>query len=212
VPVAFLVFVASRSRPWTASGSLLAVTFLFGGVIGTVVAGQWEFTAMQELGTVPTFAVGAAEETAKLIVPVLVWIGTRHRRAVDGLVLGIASGMGFAALETMGYGFVALLSTRGNLAAVDELLFVRGIMAPATHAAWAGLAGAALFAAIASRGRAGPVLRFFVAFAAAVTLHALWDSNHSWPGYLVLGPISLALLLVAMRRAVRADGAGFGIR
>src|SRR4051794_8711493 len=127
VPVSFIVLIASRAGPWTAGLGPLAVTALFGGVIGTVVAGRWEFNTLIELGAVPTIAIGIAEEIAKLIVPVLVWLATPHRRPVDGLMLGVASGMGFAALETMGYGFVALLSTGGNLAAVDQLIFLRGI-------------------------------------------------------------------------------------
>jgi RsiW-degrading membrane proteinase PrsW (M82 family) len=83
---------------------LLVGAALFGGVIGTVVAGRWEFNALIQLGALPTIAIGIAEEIAKLTVPVLLWLATPHRRPVDGLLFGVASGMGFAALETMGYG------------------------------------------------------------------------------------------------------------
>ena len=47
--------------------------------------------------------------------------------------------MGFAALETMGYAFSALLSSQGNIGTVEETLFLRGLTAPAGHTAWTGL-------------------------------------------------------------------------
>jgi protease PrsW len=52
--------------------------------------------------------------------------------------------MGFAALETMGYGFVTLLASRGNLALLEEALLARGLASPAGHAAWTGLVCAVL--------------------------------------------------------------------
>ena len=44
-------------------------------------------------------------------------------------MLGVATAAGFAALETMGYGFVSLLTSRGNLGILDEVLLVRGLRA-----------------------------------------------------------------------------------
>ena len=46
--------------------------------------------------------VGLIEEAAKLIVPLLVLIFSSTRRSRDGVIIGVASGMGFATLETMG--------------------------------------------------------------------------------------------------------------
>jgi uncharacterized protein (UPF0261 family) len=39
---------------------------------------------------------------------------------------GVASGAGFAALETMGYAFVPLIQTRGDLGTVDGILCAGG--------------------------------------------------------------------------------------
>ncbi len=63
----------------------------------------------------------------------------------DGLVIGVAVGMGFAALETMGYAFVALIASRGDIGAVEQMLLLRGVLSPAGHMAWTGLACAALW-------------------------------------------------------------------
>ena len=65
------------------------------------------------------------------------------------MIIGVASGMGFATLETMGYGFSALLSS-GNLAEVDQTLLLRALLSPAGHVAWTGLTAAALWSIPAS--------------------------------------------------------------
>ena len=84
-------------------------------------------------------AVGLIEETAKLIVPALLLLLGRYRRPADGLLIGVASGAGFAVLETMGYGFVVLIISHGNLSAVDGVLMTRGLLSPAAHADLTGL-------------------------------------------------------------------------
>jgi RsiW-degrading membrane proteinase PrsW (M82 family) len=127
---------------------------------------------------------------------VLLW--RRQRDPSDGLVIGVASGMGFAALETMGYAFTALLASKGNIGAVEQTLFVRGLMAPAGHTAWTGLTCGALFA-LAARPTGRRFLAFVATFVGAVTLHTLWDSIGSMLGYVGLGIISIGWLMLAIR-------------
>src|SRR3712207_8163009 len=45
----------------------LAVCFLWGGVLGTVVAGTLEYDVARALGFLPKLAIGLIEESAKLI-------------------------------------------------------------------------------------------------------------------------------------------------
>jgi RsiW-degrading membrane proteinase PrsW (M82 family) len=49
--------------------------------------------------------VGVCEETAKALAVCWLLHNKRLRGEIHGLVLGAAAGMGFAALETAGYGF-----------------------------------------------------------------------------------------------------------
>jgi protease PrsW len=77
-------------------------------------------------------------------LPLVFYFIGRYRSEASGILLGIASAMGFAALETMGYGFVTLLASRGNLALLEEALLARGLASPAGHAAWTGLVCAVL--------------------------------------------------------------------
>ena len=58
------------------------VSAFFGGVIGTVVAGTLEYNTLRGLGVLPMLLVALIEESAKLIVPVvlLFTIMARHER------------------------------------------------------------------------------------------------------------------------------------
>jgi RsiW-degrading membrane proteinase PrsW (M82 family) len=107
--------------------------------LGTVVAGTLEYDVARALGLMPKLLIGLIEETAKLIVPLIFYFVGRYRSEAAGIVLGVATAAGFAGLETMGYGFVSLLSSKGNLGVLDEVLLVRGLTSPAGHMAWTGL-------------------------------------------------------------------------
>jgi RsiW-degrading membrane proteinase PrsW (M82 family) len=203
VPLAFLTFAQARTGRWQVPAWALVTSAFFGGVIGTVVAGTLEYDTLRRLGALPMLFVALIEESAKLIVPVilLLTVLTRHRRRLpsDGLIIGVAAGMGFAALETMGYAFSALLSSQGNIGTVEETLFIRGLTAPAGHTAWTGLTAGALWALLASpSARRG--LEFLATFAGAVVLHTLWDTFSGLVAFLVLALISLGWLFWALHR------------
>jgi len=203
VPLAFLTFAQARTGRWQVPAWALVASAFFGGVIGTVVAGTLEYDTLRRLGALPMLFVALIEESAKLIVPVilLLTVLTRHRRRLpsDGLIVGVAAGMGFAALETMGYAFSALLSSQGNIGTVEETLFIRGLTAPAGHTAWTGLTAGALWALLASPS-ARRVLEFLGTFAGAVVLHTLWDTFSGLVAFLVLALISLGWLFWALHR------------
>src|SRR5881397_8133 len=124
---------------------------------------------------------GAIEEVAKLLVPACVLLWMRYRIPADGLLLGVAAGAGFAAFETMGYAFVALLQSHGNLPAVTTLLLMRGLLSPAGHMAWTGIASAALWSAACSGWTRTEALRFLGVLLAVIALHTAWDSIGTLP-------------------------------
>lgn len=205
-PAAFVTFVGSRRLAYgIGAGTVASVGFL-GGVVGVVTAGLLEYDTLRRLDVVPTVAVGAIEEAAKLIVPAAVLLLTRPRRPADGLLVGVAAGAGFAALETMGYGFVTLIESRGDLGAVDDTLLLRGLLSPAGHMAWTGLTAAALWYAADRRWRPGAVLRFAAVYLVAVALHAAWDGIGTTLAYAVLAALSLGLLTLAAHRLARGPG------
>ena len=195
VPVAFVAYIDGRNPAFDVPLLGLLLCGGIGGVLGVVTAGLGEADVVLHLGSEPTLAVGVIEEAAKLVVPLAVLIFTRYRNVpADGLLVGVAAGVGFAVLETMGYGFTVLLQTR-DLAAVDATLLVRGLTSPAGHAAWTGLAAAALWRVWAHRGRPAAVAGFVGTFVLVVVLHTAWDTLQNPIAYLIIGVISLALLL-----------------
>jgi RsiW-degrading membrane proteinase PrsW (M82 family) len=203
VPLAFLTFAQARTGHWQVPASALVVAGFFGGVIGTVVAGTLEYNTLHDLGALPMLLVALIEESAKLIVPVvlLFTVLARHQRRLpsDGLIIGVAAGMGFAALETMGYAFSALLSSQGNIGAVEQTLFIRGLTAPAGHTAWTGLTAGALWALLASPS-GKRFLEFALTFLGAVILHTLWDTFSGMVTFAILAVISLGWLFWALHR------------
>lgn len=205
IPASFVTFVYGRQLPYDVPGGVLAFTAVTGGVIGIVVAGTVEYAALRRLGTVPMIAVGLIEETAKLIVPALILLLGSYRRPADGLLIGVASGAGFAVLETMGYGFVALIVSHGRLSALDGVLLARGLLSPAAHMAWTGLVAAALWYAAARHWSRSAIIACVAAFLLAVGLHAAWDSIGTTTGYIALAIVALgALKVVTHQLRVRA--------
>ena len=197
-PVAFVAWVYDRAREVPLP--TLLICFVTGGALGVTGASVLEYRTMIDLGALPTVAVGLAEESCKLIVPLAIFLSGRYRREADGLLIGVASGMGFAAFETMGYGLTALLVSQGRIDEVVKLLFVRGVLAPAGHAAWTGLMCAALWHARLRPGvRSAAVV--VGAFLTVVTLHALWDAATAPWVQLAVGAVSLTLVLWRLHAA-----------
>jgi protease PrsW len=222
VPVTFTTYLYERLPNWDVPLPPVAICFIWGGVLGTVVAGTLEYDVMKTLGFLPKLGIGVIEEGAKLILPLVFYFMGRYRSEAAGIVLGVATAMGFAALETMGYGFTSLLASKGNLGVLDEVLLVRGLTSPAGHAAWTGLVCAVLWRERVKAGHAIFNWRVGGAFATAVILHALWDTfagmkSATFAGFLsiqlvtlLIAIISLTLLIRRVREARRAMVEGGG--
>ena len=195
VPAAFLTFVYGRRLPYDVSPPVVLTAAFLGGIIGTVVAGTLEYDAQRDLGFLPMVGVGLIEETSKLIIPLAVLIFfARYRKQADGLLIGVAAGAGFAALETMGYAFVTLIQSKGSITDTVDVLLLRGIMSPAGHMAWTGIAATALYAAAEAGWTGRRVGGFIGAFVLAVALHTAWDSQQSLIGTAIVAIISLLAL------------------
>nr|WP_232531256.1 PrsW family glutamic-type intramembrane protease [Microlunatus antarcticus] len=184
---------------------MLALVAVLGGIIGTVAAGTLEYDTLRALRTIPMLFVGLIEESAKLIVPLLVLLISRYRGAAAGVVIGVASGMGFATLETMGYGFTALLKS-GSIAALDSTLLLRALLSPAGHVAWTGMTAAALFAIGTSTVKGRAFFRFVATFIGAVLLHAAWDGSNILVVHVLVAVVSVVGLLVVIHRTRRSPG------
>ena len=210
VPATFVAFVFGRRLPYDVPVGVVGLAALVGGVVGTVVAGVLEYNTLRRLGFLPLVAVGAIEEASKLIVPAAILLFTRYRRPADGLLVGVASGAGFAALETMGYAFVDVVHSHGNITAVENLLLVRGILSPAGHMAWTGILAAALWECAAQRWTRRSIRHLVAAYLIVVLLHSLWDGVSVLPAFGVIAGVSLVLLGWVTHRAAVLGGVADG--
>jgi RsiW-degrading membrane proteinase PrsW (M82 family) len=190
-----------------------ATSFLIGGVLGVAAAATIEYAALRNMSLPSLFGVGFIEELAKLIVPLIIFTRWQHRSEADGLLLGVASGMGFAALETMGYGLTVLIQSQGNIGILEEVLFMRGLLSPAGHAAWTGFVCAILWRERNRGWGKRSNLLIAGAFLLAVVLHSVWDIVNSLSsqtiiqfiililGNLVIAAVSLTLLFRRLRES-----------
>ena len=206
VPLTVLVFAENGGRRIPAPGWTVAGTAIAGGIVGTVTAGVLEYRSEQQLGAAAMLLVGFIEEGAKLVVPLVVVLLARPRDPRAGIVIGIASGTGFAVLETMGYGFQELLRAQ-DVAAVHQELLLRALLSPAGHVAWTGFTVAALWRVPTAARRGRALAALLGAYLAAVLLHTVWDVSGSLPVHVVVVVVSVAVLLVLVHRAHVSRGA-----
>jgi RsiW-degrading membrane proteinase PrsW (M82 family) len=213
IPAAFVAYFYDFERKQdkiTHSKSpfeLMTICFIVGGIVGTLAAAFLEYKFIHNASVPGLFVVSLIEEAAKLVFPVVLYIFASYRSESDGLLFGVASGMGFASLETMGYSFTALLSSRGSIGVLEQTLLIRGLLSPLGHAAWTGIVCAALWY---GRQKTGKAFNFNVIwpFVLVVVLHALWDIDSlsssiaiTYIGYVLIGAVSLTLLVLRLRQS-----------
>ena len=177
VPVSFAAWAFEHWRDEHITTELIVSAFVVGGLLGVMGASLLE-TYLLHPSLFLFFGVGLIEEGVKLAALMFV---TRHlprRRPRDGVVLGAAVGLGFAAFETMGYAFSALLTVHGlSVHALVETELVRSVLGPFGHGLWTAILGGVLF-----REARGGVFRYTRAVVGTYLwvsiLHGLWDSSH----------------------------------
>lgn len=163
--------------------SLVVTLFLFNlDIVDTDLSSTWG-----------AMMVGIIEEVGKLvIVYILIKQLSSCNYILSALLAGACVGAGFAAFESAGYAMRPMLQI-ANMAgaygmeipgdylmeAATSSIYLRGILAPGGHVAWAAITGAALVIAKS----AGPLTsdvfsngRFWKIFAIPVVLHGLWDA------------------------------------
>jgi protease PrsW len=179
--------------------------FLVGGVLGVLAASVLEAWLLGH-GLLAYLGVGFIEELAKLLALVLVARGIARHTVRDGIVLGAAVGFGFAALESSGYAFGALLVHEGSRVTLSlgNLVFtefLRGMLAPVGHGLWTGILGGAVFGA-SRNGHLRLTAGVIWSYVLVSVLHGLWDSMRG---------IAFFLTTILTSSPVQQSGLGAGI-
>ncbi|HEX4836669.1 MAG TPA: PrsW family glutamic-type intramembrane protease [bacterium] len=174
VPVTYVVYFYERRYLSQLSLATTALAFVYGGLLGVFAASLLEPLFIRRLTFLSAFTVGAIEEFSKILGVLVIARHRRHDSEMDGLILGAAAGMGFAALESTGYAFTAFLLSRGSLSATVGVTLLRGLFAPVGHGTWTAILASVLFRE--SGARYLRINRKVVgAYLAVVILHGLWD-------------------------------------
>ena len=174
VPVSYVAFFYERRHMSQVNLVSTARAFFYGGVLGVFAAALLEPIFIRQLTFQSAFVVGLIEEFAKILGVLVVARHHRHDAEIDGVILGGAAGMGFAALESSGYVFTAFVGSGGSLSAVVIVTLLRGLLSPVGHGTWTAILASVLF-------REGAPNRFRLnqavigAYLTVVVLHGLWD-------------------------------------
>jgi RsiW-degrading membrane proteinase PrsW (M82 family) len=178
VPVTFVVWAFERWRDEHVTAERIVIAFVVGGLLGVLGAALLEPYLLDPSPGL-FLGVGLLEEAVKLGALVLVTRSIPRRHARDGFVLGAAVGFGFAAFETAGYAFNALLTVQGlSLSALVQTELIRGLLTPFGHGLWTAILGGILFHE-ARGGRLRLSATVVGMFLWVSVLHALWDYTHS---------------------------------
>lgn len=194
-PVVFVVFLYENRQLSRLPLANVVLGFLYGGALAVFIASVLESLLISELTLSTAFSVGFIEELAKILPLFLIAGNLKHNIQLNGIILGVAIGMGFAALESTGYSFVTLLGTGGNLTLSVGVLILRGLLSPAAHGAWTGiLAGVIFRESQPFLFRIDPLVLF--AYLGVSALHGLWNGL---PFILpALMPLPLSSILVTI--------------
>jgi RsiW-degrading membrane proteinase PrsW (M82 family) len=174
VPVAYVSFFYERRHLSSVKMPATALTFFYGGVLGTLAASLLEPLFIHSLNFHTALVVGLIEEFVKIWGVLLIARRLRHDSELDGIILGGAAGMGFAAFESMGYAFSAFLRSGGSLSLSVGVTLLRGLLSPVGHGTWTAIFAAVLFRESSPR-KFRVNLAVIAAYFTAVVLHWLWD-------------------------------------
>ncbi|MFL5659083.1 MAG: PrsW family intramembrane metalloprotease [Ktedonobacteraceae bacterium] len=219
VPIAFVAFLYDHQHLSALTPETIAKSFCLGGILGVLGASALEALLIpppaspdRGLSLTSGFAVGLIEEGCKIVAVMFLARKMRHTAPMDGLLMGAAVGMGFAAFESTGYAFTSFLLSQGHVGVSIVETVIRGLIAPFGHGIWTGILATVLFRE--SRPHhfriTGPVI---VAYLFVSLLHGLWDGLPSTiylivpPGFyipvvtLVLSVIGVIVFALIYRRA-----------
>lgn len=204
IPIVFVVFLYDHQHITSLNTEMIAKTFVIGGVLGVLGASVLETFLVptpshpnQGLSFFGALIVGLIEEGCKIAAVMFMARRIRHNAEIDGLLMGAAVGMGFAALESTGYAFTVLLLSKGSLSASIFETVLRGILSPFGHGIWSAILGAALF-------RASQPNRFritgsvILAYLFVSLLHACWDGLSGTLYLAVIPGINIPLIFLAV--------------
>ncbi|MFI6816485.1 PrsW family intramembrane metalloprotease [Nonomuraea sp. NPDC050328] len=186
-------------------GVAVVLTLVIQSMGEAAISGTVDQSVLDGLGTVVFAPVIEEALKGSVLIPLLL----RRRREIHGLTDGIIyasmAGLGFGAVENVGY-YVMNYTENGAGAAAGLFVF-RGLIAPLGHPVYTSMIGLGVAYAVTRRGP-GRFAAVPLGYLAAVLLHGMWNGMAtlgSLPGlaavYLVLmGLIGLLIAITVRER------------
>lgn len=174
VPFTTLIFFWEMNAPQNIAIYKIVYVVFIGGILSLLVALVFYDILRNNINPI---TIGIVEELSKVVAVIFFVRSLKYKYILNGLLLGAAIGVGFAAFETAGYALRALLSNSYH--SLYYTILWRSVFSPGGHVAWAALAGAAICRVQGdSKFRFSMLFqpKFLLIFFLVVALHALWDS------------------------------------
>ena len=218
IPISTLVLFMELNVRRNVSLYMVARLAFLGGILSLLItsvidnlAGYGLLPNSDFLSAFGASSAGPMEETAKVLAMVAVARAAKYKYKLNGLLVGAAVGVGFAAFESMGYALtfftngtiggtietiaserssdLSVAKSLGVLQGADAMLdviVVRGILSPLGHIVWSAIAGCALWRVIKGREFKWQMLcdeKFIRLLLVPVFLHMVWNSPFQLPLY-----------------------------
>ncbi len=195
VPVSLLLLTWEMNVPRNISLYEVLGICAIGGVLSLVATLFLEqFNSAQGAQWAPL-----TEEPAKLLI-IYLYLNKKDRKYIlNGVLVGMAVGVGFAAMETLGYNFAYTMSKGAEVGL--RVARRRALLTLSGHGTWAALYGGALVMVKGNEKLSPAHLTkppFLLNFGAAFALHYLHNLYMEGVGdikYVILSVVAMALLL-----------------
>lgn len=218
IPISTLVLFMELNVRRNVSLYMVTRLAFFGGILSLLIT--FAIHNLKDYGLLPNSeflsslgasSAGPIEETAKVLAMLAVARAAKYKYKLNGLLVGAAVGVGFAAFESMGYAMnyftegtingtletivagqakdFEVAKGVGVLHGADlmlDVIFIRGVLSPLGHIVWSAIAGCALWRVIKGRTFKWSMLcdeKFIRLFLVPVFLHMVWNSPLQLPLY-----------------------------
>ncbi len=208
VPIVYVEYLDEVDAFGGVPRGLLLRIGLLTALFGIPSAGFLE--AVEHAGAdalIPAVLTGLTEEGVKILLVVLLLRRTRFRFELDGVIVGAAAGMGFAAFEDAGYALTSL--AQGGIPDFLGTLWLRQVLGPFGHGTWTAAIAAVIWRErYAGTGRLDA--RVWIAYITSSLLHAAWDWDPlpgigSFVWLLAVGGVSIVILRLRVREAIAQE-------
>jgi RsiW-degrading membrane proteinase PrsW (M82 family) len=205
VPLATVFLFFELNTPRNVSFHSVLMLVCSGGVVSLFVS--LIGFSISNLDWLGASQAGIVEEAGKLIAVMIMVRQAKYKYTLNGMLFGAAVGAGFAAFESAGYAFEALLRYR-SLDAMTGSIQVRAFLSPFGHVAWTAITAGALWRSKGDQPLNPKTFdaRFWKAFLIPVVLHMTWNSPLPSPMFvkhLLLGVLGWFVVFGFVQQGLR---------